>query len=344
MMFGKRLSAMTMGRAIWVTLALLPQSLLLMGAGTDCEPDNPSYSLINPAPPSSRRPLNSSRPDSAESAQTMDGGVWQAEVSVLSVRDLISDRSSYRNAAADPFLANTYALGNSDRSIEYSLAATTLRVGLLSDLELQLALVPHRSDGVAFDPLRVSLKKNLLGNDGGAMALAVLTGVQYTRDGECTLCFKAPFLALASTFNLGSSVSLSAQLAVVDASPWPLGNEPWWFETELQSALVLSYRLGKRLNIHAEYVALWHEYWESHGLAADPQRVGFFRQANTGVGILYAVDDNTAVDVGLVHSLPEIPYLGTQPGLYDANDSTFRPLPSFEVSYREVFVGLTRRF
>jgi hypothetical protein len=110
------------------------------------------------------REMETDRPDTTESPFTVDAGHFQAEFSFL---DFTHDRTD--GVTTDTLVA----------------LPSTLKVGLLNNVDLQLVLDPYvneRTGGVrrdGFGDTTVRLKVNLLGNDGGPVAFAVMPFVKF---------------------------------------------------------------------------------------------------------------------------------------------------------------------
>jgi hypothetical protein len=70
------------GRRPWVALALALAALPAIDAGAD-EPSKRHHSLFNPTPRSAMRAMSTDRPDTTESARTVDAGHVQVEMSFI---------------------------------------------------------------------------------------------------------------------------------------------------------------------------------------------------------------------------------------------------------------------
>ena len=138
-------------------------------AAAEEKPDKSVYHLFNPTPRHLMREMSTDRPDTTESAYTVDAGHFQVEA------DLLKVTRERHNVAKDHTI--TEAL---------EIAPLNLKVGLGNRSDLQI-LVPtytalrvrdkrrRESDTVrGFGDMEVRLKNNLWGNDGGATALALM--------------------------------------------------------------------------------------------------------------------------------------------------------------------------
>jgi hypothetical protein len=131
-----------------------------------------SYSLFKPVPRSDMREMSTDRPDQTESPYTVDAGHWQVE---LSIYDRMQD---------------TYISGFAETVIE-SFGESNFKFGLLENLDIQFLTTLRRreteivrryfsgGDGTrtytsVFQDVGVRLKLNLIGNDGGTVALGLM--------------------------------------------------------------------------------------------------------------------------------------------------------------------------
>jgi hypothetical protein len=133
-------------------------------------PDKSGYSLFNPTPPQAMRPLEAERPTKILNPFTVDAGHIQVE----------SDFLNY-------FHANSGDL----RTQLFQFADPTIKLGVAHALDIELALNgamasttrDRRSNAVVdrasgFGDTILKAKLNLVGNDGGAFALAVVPFVK----------------------------------------------------------------------------------------------------------------------------------------------------------------------
>ena len=131
--------------------------------------DKSQYNLFNPTPREFMRELSPDRPDKTDTPYTVDAGHFQLEMD---------------------FVNMTYNRANSERGDErltsVEAAPMTVKVGVLNNLDAQLHFTPYRWDKTentttgaterksGFDGITPRLKLNLMGNDGGFFALALL--------------------------------------------------------------------------------------------------------------------------------------------------------------------------
>lgn len=135
-------------------IILLSSCCLVRGA------DKEAYSLFHPTPRDQMREMSTDRPDTTESAYTVDAGHLQLETTLFGFAK--------------------------DRSVEsYSLGETNFKLGLTNRTDLQLVVPFFESqrggdaaDDSGFGDLTVRWKWNLWGNDGGETAFALMPFVK----------------------------------------------------------------------------------------------------------------------------------------------------------------------
>lgn len=142
---------------------------LSLAAGVVGAADKTLFSWSNPTPNEFLRPMRTDRPDATESPTTVDAGRMQVEMS---------------------FATHTRDRRHPDRSdlrvSEWNVIPVNVRLGLTHDTELQFVVdnfvrIEERSAVAASHERRsgwgdvtLRLKRNLLGNDGGETALALM--------------------------------------------------------------------------------------------------------------------------------------------------------------------------
>ncbi len=136
------------------------------------KPDKSGYTLFNPTPARAMRDLNPDRPAKSTSPYTVDAGHFQYETDGF------------------VYTYDRYSFGDITTRT-YTLPDPTLRLGLLNNVEIELALAPYirttattRSTGdvtraSGFGDIITRLKVNLFGNDGGDAALALIPYVTF---------------------------------------------------------------------------------------------------------------------------------------------------------------------
>jgi hypothetical protein len=132
-------------------------------------PDKSGYNLFNPTPDEYMREMNPDRPDKTDSPFTVDAGHFQLEM----------DFANYTYDSPNSEHGNT-------QSKEYQIAPMNLKVGLLNNTDFQLVLTPWQWERAeiertgmvehnsGFGDITPRVKVNLIGNDGGFFALALI--------------------------------------------------------------------------------------------------------------------------------------------------------------------------
>jgi hypothetical protein len=136
-------------------------------------PDKSSYTLFNSTPDQCLREMSADRPDKTDCPFTVDAGHVQVEM-------------DYANYTCDSLN------GQPAVKVEgYEVAPMNLKVGLLNNMDFQLVLAPYRrvrtkneSTGAVeyqsgFGDITPRVKVNLVGNDGGFLALALIPFVKF---------------------------------------------------------------------------------------------------------------------------------------------------------------------
>ncbi|MFI5201703.1 MAG: transporter [Candidatus Kapaibacterium sp.] len=145
-------------------------------------PDKSAYTLFNPTPRDSMRELNADRPDKTDCPFTVDAGHFQIEMD---------------------FADLTYDAANADRgkNIIYRIAPLNAKIGLFNNIDFQLVFTTWQlektwsavHDSVqqhsGFSGITPRIKINLMGNDGGFFAIALI-----------------PFVTVPVTQSVGSGV------------------------------------------------------------------------------------------------------------------------------------------
>jgi len=141
--------------------------------GESEKPDKSQYTLLNPTPRRYLRELSADRPDKTDSAFTVDAGHFQIE---MDFANLTSDRHNPDRTDV--------------RKTAYEVAPMNLKIGLLNNLDGQLTLSPYRWEQTedtrtgtverrsGFGDITPRVKVNLVGNDGGFFALALIPFVK----------------------------------------------------------------------------------------------------------------------------------------------------------------------
>ena len=233
----------------WRAFAVL--SLWLAGAlrvvaedAAEPPPDKSSYNLFNPTPRALMRELSADRPDKTDCPFTVDAGHFQIEMD---------------------FANMTYNQPNSERGnvrvTTFETAPMNLKVGLLNNLDFQLVYTSYRWEetdnrdtGIielqsGFDGITPRFKVNLVGNDGGFFALALI-----------------PFVTLpVSSGNLENG-SVEGGLGIpyaFDIPGWDVGFQTGFqfnrnvagsgYHTEFENSVSIGHRIIGKLSLSEEF-------------------------------------------------------------------------------------------
>jgi hypothetical protein len=136
---------------------------------TYIRPEGISYTLFHPVPENSMRELNADRPDKTDCPFTVDAGHFQFEMDLVNM--------TYNQ----PDSKHNYVGFQSTE-----VAPVNLKIGLFSNLDFQLVFTSYRWDKTndknngttfiktGFNGITPRFKVNLIGNDGGFFALALI--------------------------------------------------------------------------------------------------------------------------------------------------------------------------
>jgi hypothetical protein len=142
---------------------LLLSALAMASFADDTAPDKSDYTLFNPTPEAAWRSFNTDRPPKANSPYTVDAGQFQYETDLA-----------------------VFSYGDTGivRIQDWTVFDPTLKVGLTNTIDAEMQFTPYESavtkgaggsssvSGVGDTVARV--KVNVLGDDRGAMAVALL--------------------------------------------------------------------------------------------------------------------------------------------------------------------------
>jgi hypothetical protein len=136
-------------------------------------PDKCGYNLFNPTPDEYMREMSPDRPDKTDSPFTVDAGHFQLEM----------DFANFTHDSPNSEHGN-------EKSEDCQVAPMNLKVGVLNNMDFQLVLAPWQwertEDGAGtvehqsgFGDITPRVKVNLIGNDGGFFALALIPFVKF---------------------------------------------------------------------------------------------------------------------------------------------------------------------
>src|ERR1022692_1895432 len=153
----------------WSLLALVLSAFAVRAFADDAEPDKSVYTLFNPTPDADLRSFNTDRPPKVNSPYTVDAGHFQYETDIA-----------------------VYGYGHTDgvKTQDWTVFDPTLKLGLTNTIDAELQITPYESvitksaanattvSGIGDTFVR--LKINVLGDDHGAVAVALLPYVKLT--------------------------------------------------------------------------------------------------------------------------------------------------------------------
>jgi hypothetical protein len=284
----------TMNAKLWAAAVCL----MVPGTALGQQPDRSQYTLFNPTPDELLRPLSTDRPDKTESPFTLDAGRFQIESDLL-------------------FYSQDKTSNEGQETTRRSLIVNQmlLRAGLTQNIDVHALVQSHATEqtetsGVketkgGFGDITLRAKINLLGNDGGEIALGLMPFVKIPTAGthlgngaiEGGLIFPI-------SIGLGESWQLStmAQIGRLKNSSGE------GHHTQVVSTLSLGRRLTDRLSGFVEL------YSESRSEDQSPWVATF------DTGITYALSANSQLDAGM------------NVGLTDSADD-FNPFVGFSVRF-----------
>lgn len=227
------------------------------------------YSLFNPVPAGSLRPISADRPDGTESPFTVDAGHLQIETSIV-------DYSSDDDGRGGDVQVITFF-------------ETNAKVGLTRAMDLQFVFAPYveaddpaaTSDAVGVSGLTVRSKINLWGNDGGQTAFGIM-----------------PFVNIPAGTQTGGDEVEGGVIAMLGwdvGQTWGLG-----FQVELDALHDPDdgdhdLHVGHTAVLGFDLVGPWGAYVEYIGNAPTD---GSYEAQFSG-GVTLGLDDDLVLDVGV---------------------------------------------
>lgn len=241
-------------------------------------PDKSRYHLFNPTPKAFLRELSADRPDKTESPYTVDAGHFQVETDFL---NLTSDR---HNSERDH-----------TRTLAWEIFPSTLKAGVLNNLDIQVAIGPHGSEQVedktlatrdgksGFGDVTPRLKWNVVGNDGGPFALALLpflkipTGEDGLGNNSVEAGLKMPYAIEAGEWE----VSLQHEI------DWSRNKANAEYHPEFVNSISIGHPVAGKLSYFIEF---YSSVSADHGAAW----IGTF-----DTWVTYPINENLRLDAGV---------------------------------------------
>lgn len=242
--------------------------------GTSSE-DKSGYHLFNPTPRELMRPLSTDRPDKIESPHTVDAGHVQIET------DFVSWTENWEG---------------SERTRTWGGPNPNIKFGLLNNLDIQFAFESYLSERgrnkaerhswkrSGIGDTEVRLKLNVVGNDGGSFAAALLPYVHLptSRTGLGSSKVEGGML-LPMGIELPGDWGLGLQVGVHVVE----GEETSGYQAEFEQAIGLARDIVGKLAGYVEFYS---------AIPTESQR-GWV--ATVDVGLTYALSDDIQLDCGV---------------------------------------------
>jgi Putative MetA-pathway of phenol degradation len=209
-------------------------------------PNKSYYTLFNPTPDQYMREMSPDRPDKTDSPFTVDAGHFQIEMDFVNF--------TYDAPASER--------GNI-RSAGYQVAPMNLKIGVLNNMDFQLVLSPwqwqrseDKSKGAVeqrsgFGDVTPRIKINLVGNDGGFFALALI-----------------PFVKLPTNQDHLGNGAVEGGVGIpyaFDIPGWDVGFQTTFsfnrndagsaYHTEFDNSISIGHSLIGKLSLYAEFFA-----------------------------------------------------------------------------------------
>jgi hypothetical protein len=245
---------------------------------TDIKPEGIRYTLFHPVPENSLRELNADRPDKTDCPFTVDAGHFQVEMDLVNMT--YNQPDSKHN-----YVGFTSA----------EVMPMNLKIGLLTNLDFQLVFTSYRWDKIndrnkgaafskaGFNGITPRFKVNLIGNDGGFFALALI-----------------PFLSLPVGQNPFGNNSVEGGLGIpfaFDIPGWDVGfqstihinrnNTGTKYHSEFDNSISIGHSVLGRLSLSGEF-------FSSVSAQSDMSWIGTF-----DTWLTYQFNENLRVDSGV---------------------------------------------
>jgi len=232
------------------------------------------FTLFNPTPRELMRELSADRPDTTESARTVDAGHYQLEMSLV---DYTYDRS------------------HGETSETFRVAPLNIKAGLTNNIDVQLVFDPYvnarggptRHQGHGETEIR--LKLNVFGNDDDGPAFGIMGFVKLpTGSGELSNDHYEGGVMFIASLPLPDGWGLGAMLEfdyVRDAGDG--------YGTAIVHTVVLGHNIVGDLEGYVEYVGVAYT------------GAGQTYQAVVGGGLTYGVNDKLQLDLGVNFGVSE---------------------------------------
>lgn len=253
-------------------------SLVGVGSAAEQKLSKDHYNIFNPTPRDEMRDFNPDRPGITNTPYTIDAGHVQFEVEFV----------NYSYSSVEP----TPAARTTTEVLNYP--APNFRVGLMNDLEVQVSWTPwvkqivktsdegeHITSGNG--DLNFFFKQNVLGNEGGDIAIAIMPGIKAPTNTRSVGNKKwEPTLMLPLSFNLPKGWNLTV-MPEIDVRKNSFNNS---MHTEFNSPYTFGHKIAGPVDGYVEYI--------SHS----SNETGAPWTNFIGAGLVAKVTDDMQIDVG----------------------------------------------
>jgi hypothetical protein len=225
--------------AVFISFVLLPYLGIAQQTSAKRQASSSKYTLFNPVPKTLMRDMDTDRPDITEAPETVDAGHFQFETDLINIERKRSDDKEQTTTLINQF------------NLKLGLTTTTaLQVGFQSfgvQQERNLS-GGDKATSRGVGDITVRLKQNLVGNDNGLFAMALLPYIkfptaQYQSDGRFEGGFIVPMqMKLPGEWKIGMQVE-GDRLKDEDMNT---------LHTEFLQSLTICHELAKHLDGLAE--------------------------------------------------------------------------------------------
>jgi hypothetical protein len=276
-------------KEIFLSLSFFILSFTVIAQNTQYTPDKSQYTLFKPTPVNSLRDMETDRPDVTESPYTVDAGHFQYEGDLS--RLTITEDAGLKNSNVG-FNNGTYKIGITN-TIDFHIAFESYVLNYQKSNKSNNSIITG-----GFGDVVLRVKKNLIGDDSGEFALAILPFI------------KVPTMSFYKNNNFEGGVIFPYTLNL--NHEWSIGGE-----VELQllkqagahiykpfylQSFVAEHELTKKLGF----------FLETHYTYSDD--LGRFENYVNG-GLIFLVKTNLHFDCGLNYGVQSYAYKSYFAGL-----------------------------
>lgn len=249
-------------RSLILSLFLFPVVSLALEPASP--PVKSGYTLLNPTPREFMREMSTDRPDTTESAYTVDTGHFQVESTLFGFA---------KEGSVEGFV-----YGDSN-----------FKVGLTNNTDLQL-VVPFyekaRGEGMdegGIGDLQIRFKWNLWGNEGGDSAFAIMP---FIKTPTATHDLGNDKVEGGVIFPLAMTVNDRFSLGTMFEVDWVYDDVRDGYEADFVNSIVLGIELSERWGSFVEFISV-------ATTRAEASWEGYAK-----VGVTFAVSDDLILDAG----------------------------------------------